>query len=76
MLQDCFEQTEWEVFKEGADLEEYTTSVLAYLHFCTDTVLTTKTIECFQIKKKRLDSTVRMLLKARDAAYRSGDMLV
>lgn len=76
MLQDCFEHTEWEVFKEGADLEKYTTSVLAYVHFCTDTVLTTKTIRVFPNQKPWLDSTVCMLLKARDAAYRSGDMLV
>lgn len=73
MLQDCFELTDWGVFKEGADLEEYTSSVLAYLHFCT--VLPTKSIKVFPNQKPWLDSTVRSLLKARDAAYRSGDML-
>ncbi len=44
MLQDCFEHTDWDVFKEDADLEEYISAVLAYVHFCTDTVLPTKTI--------------------------------
>ncbi len=75
MLQDSFEHTDWDVFKEGADLEEYTSAVLAYVHFCTDTVLPTKTIKAFPNQKPWLDSTVRMLLKARDTAYRSDDTL-
>ncbi|KAI3354806.1 hypothetical protein L3Q82_004542 [Scortum barcoo] len=32
-LQDCFECTDWEVFKEGTDLDGYTSSVLSYLTF-------------------------------------------
>ena len=46
-LQDCFEHTDWSVFSEGADLEEYTSSVLSYIQFCTDAVLPVKTIKVF-----------------------------
>ncbi|KAI3354777.1 hypothetical protein L3Q82_004603 [Scortum barcoo] len=74
-LQDCFECTDWEVFKEGTDLDGYTPSVLFYLKFCTDAVLPTKTIKVFPNQKPWLDSTVKPLLKACDAAYRSGDKL-
>ncbi|KAI3355625.1 hypothetical protein L3Q82_017914 [Scortum barcoo] len=74
-LQDCFECTDWEVFKEGTDLDGYTSSVLSYLKFCTDAVLPTKTIKVFPNQKPWLDSTVKPLLKACDAAYRSGDKL-
>ncbi len=73
--QDCFEHIDWGVFKEGADLEEYTSSVLSYINFCTDAVLPTKTITAFPNQKPWLDRTVWPLLKARDAAYRSGDRL-
>lgn len=52
------------MFKEDADIEEYTSSVLAYIYFCTDSVLPIK-----------LDSTVWCLLKAQDVAHRSGDLL-
>lgn len=31
-LQDCFECTDWGVLKENVDIEEYTSSVMAYLH--------------------------------------------
>ncbi|KAI3370481.1 hypothetical protein L3Q82_025244, partial [Scortum barcoo] len=39
--------------------------------FCTDAVLPTKTIKVFPNQKPWLDSTVKPLLKACDAAYRS-----
>ncbi|KAM4573377.1 uncharacterized protein PAE49_008206 [Odontesthes bonariensis] len=74
-LQDCFEMTDWEVFKDSSDLEAYTSSVLDYLQFCTDAVLPTKTIKVFPNQKSWCDSTVQSLLKARDAAYRSGDRM-
>ncbi len=50
-LQDCFENTDWELFAQSTDLEEYSSSVLAYIAFCTDTVLTTKTIMVFPNQK-------------------------
>ncbi|KAK3560215.1 hypothetical protein QTP86_000764 [Hemibagrus guttatus] len=61
-LQDCFEN--WELFTQSADLEEYRSSILAYIAFCTDTVLTTKTIKVFPNQKPWLDRKVCSLLKA------------
>ncbi len=52
-LQDCFENTEWELFAQSTDLE-YSSSVLAYIAFCTDTVLTTNTIMVFPKKSHGL----------------------
>ncbi|KAK3570817.1 hypothetical protein QTP86_027623, partial [Hemibagrus guttatus] len=74
-LQDCFENTVWELFTQSADLEEYSSTVLAYIAFCTDTVLTTKTIKLFPNQKPWLDRKVRSLLKARNVACRLGDRL-
>ncbi|KAI3370205.1 hypothetical protein L3Q82_024978 [Scortum barcoo] len=48
-LQDCFECTDWEVFKEGTDLDGYK----SYLKFYTDAVLPTKTIKVF-LKSKTM----------------------
>ncbi|KAI3371624.1 hypothetical protein L3Q82_024192, partial [Scortum barcoo] len=50
-LQDCFECTDWEVFKEGTDLDGYTSSVLSYLKFCTDAVLPTNDHQGFPKSK-------------------------
>ncbi|KAK3559559.1 hypothetical protein QTP86_013724, partial [Hemibagrus guttatus] len=50
-------------------------TVQAYIAFCTDTVLTTKTIKVFPNQKPWLDWKECSLLKARNITYRSGDRL-
>ena len=47
--------------------------VLDYVQLSADTVLTTKSISVFPDQQPWLESTVWSLLKARDAASRSGD---
>ncbi len=74
-LQDCFANTDWELFAQSTDLEEYSSSVLAYIAFCTDTVLTTTTIMVFPNQKPWFNGIVRALLGARNATYRTGDKL-
>uniref|UniRef100_A0A3B1IEK6 Reverse transcriptase domain-containing protein n=1 Tax=Astyanax mexicanus TaxID=7994 RepID=A0A3B1IEK6_ASTMX len=79
VLQDCFGCTDWQVFREAAecegelDLEEYTSAVLGYISKCVEDVTTTKTVTCYPNQKPWLNAEVRSLLKARDAAFRSGD---
>ncbi|KAI2659609.1 putative RNA-directed DNA polymerase from transposon BS [Labeo rohita] len=58
-LQDCFERTDWDMFKHQ-DLETFTGTVLDYIKFCIG-------------NKPWMTSQVRRLLKAHDAAFRSGD---
>ncbi len=49
-LQDCFQDTDWSMFKEAAtynnhtDLQEYTETVTSYIKKCIDDVTVTKTI--------------------------------
>ncbi len=74
-LQDCFENTDWELFAQSTDLEEDSSSVLAYIAFFTNTVLTTKTTRVFPNQKPWFDRNVRDLLRTRNAAYRTGDKL-
>ncbi|KAI4873592.1 hypothetical protein NFI96_002438 [Prochilodus magdalenae] len=79
VLQDCFGCTDWQVFREAAesegelDLEDYTSAVLGYISKCVEDVTTTKTVTCYPNQKPWLNGEVRSLLKARDAAFRSGD---
>ncbi|KAI3376822.1 hypothetical protein L3Q82_000397 [Scortum barcoo] len=43
-LQDCFQRTDWQIFREAAacegevDLEDYTSAVLGYISKCTEDV--------------------------------------
>ncbi|XP_062851034.1 uncharacterized protein LOC134314382 [Trichomycterus rosablanca] len=78
-LQDCFETTDWQIFREAAtsesnvDLEEYTTSVMDYIRTCMENVTTSKTITIRQNQKPWINGEVRSLLRTRDAAFRDGD---
>ncbi len=78
-LQDCFQCTDWNMFKEAAtynnhtDLQEYTETVTAYIKKCIDDVTVTKTITTHANQKPWMTAEVRGLLKTRDEAFRSGD---
>lgn len=49
-LQDCFEDTVWELF-EHMDIECYTSTVLSYINFCIDNVNTKREIKTFPNQK-------------------------
>ena len=80
-LQDCFQCTDWQVFRDTTvherevDLEDYTSAVLGYTQKCVEDVTITRTVTCCPNQKPWLNAEVRSLLKARDAAFRSGDSL-
>ncbi len=78
-LQDCFNTTDWNMFKQAAtynnttDLQEYSETVTAYITKCIDDVTVTKTITVRANQKPWLTGEVYRLLKARNAAFRAGD---
>ncbi len=78
-LQDCFQCTDWNMFKEAAtynnhtELQEYTETVTAYIKKCIDDVTVTKTISTRANQKPWMTTELRGLLKTRDEAFRSGD---
>ncbi|KAI4879616.1 hypothetical protein NFI96_003853, partial [Prochilodus magdalenae] len=79
VLQDCFQCTDWEVFRSAAttdslvDINEYPTSVTGFIRKCVDDVTQTKQIRTLPNQKPWMNSDVRSLLKARDAAFKSGN---
>ncbi len=78
-LQDCFDTTDWDMFKQAAtynnttDLQEYSETVTAYITKCIDDVTVTKTITVRANQKLWLTGEVYRLLKAQNAAFRAGD---
>ena len=53
--------------------EEYTSTVMNYINFCVTNVTRRRTVRVFPNQKPWMCREVHTLLKARDAAYRSGD---
>ncbi|KAL0195129.1 hypothetical protein M9458_008701, partial [Cirrhinus mrigala] len=78
-LQDCFDTTDWSMFKQAAtynnttDLQEYAETVTAYINKCTEDVTVTKTITVRANQKPWMTGEVYRLLKARNVAFRTGD---
>lgn len=72
-LQDCFECTDWSIFVDD-NIDTYTSSVLFYIKSCMDVVTITKQIRIFPNNKPWMNKDVRLQLKARNMAFRSGDL--
>ena len=78
-LQDCFNTTDWKVFKQAVtynnntDLQEYADTVTGYISKCIEDVTVLKTITVRANQKPWLTGEVYRLLKARNAAFSAGD---
>ncbi|KAI4875417.1 hypothetical protein NFI96_032939, partial [Prochilodus magdalenae] len=78
-LQQEFKLTDWSEYAARAttdshiNIDIYTNSVLEHINNCVDRVTSHKTIITFPKQKPWMNREVRLLLKARDAAFRSGD---
>ncbi|KAM7003411.1 uncharacterized protein LKV04_004454 [Tautogolabrus adspersus] len=81
VLQDKFHHTDWSMFASQAtygshtDIDTYTSSVLDYINNTIDSVTTWKQITTYPNQKPWMNKEVRLLLKARNTAFSSGDTL-
>ncbi|XP_051717819.1 uncharacterized protein LOC127495187 isoform X2 [Ctenopharyngodon idella] len=73
-LQDCFENTDWNIFSHQSDLETFTSSVMSYIGYCVDNVTVNKKIRVYPNEKPWMDNEVKQLIRARDTAFKSGDI--
>ncbi|KAK3561947.1 hypothetical protein QTP86_019075, partial [Hemibagrus guttatus] len=80
-LQDCFECTDWDMFREAAtncdttDLEEYMSSVTSYISKFIDDVTISKSITTRSNQKPWMTTKMRALLKSRDSRAEDKDAL-
>ena len=74
MLQDCFDDTNWNVFREaGLDLDEYTDTVSSYIKFCYDNCVPSKEIRVKGFDKPWFNENTRNMLEAKLSAAQSED---
>ena len=70
-LQNCFDITDWRVFRDlWTDLDEFTTTVSAYIRFCCNVCLPTKTVTSYPNNKQWCNKPIRNKIVAKDRAYR------
>ncbi|KAK3570062.1 hypothetical protein QTP86_010249 [Hemibagrus guttatus] len=79
LLQQQLQDNDWGMFASQAtsdaqtDINIYTSSVLDHINMCIDNVTTVKHVKHFPNHKPWRNSEVHLLLKARNAALKSGD---
>ncbi|KAI4883889.1 hypothetical protein NFI96_010254 [Prochilodus magdalenae] len=80
VLQDCFDTTDWEVFRTAAvgedctvDLEDYAYGVTSYISTCIETIVPTKRCRTYPNQKPWINCDVRSMLRARSTAFLSGN---
>lgn len=71
-LHGCFDATDWSVF-QSEDLE-YCDAVTGYINFCTDLCVERKVVKQYSSQKPWINVDVRLKLKERAAAFKSGDV--
>ena len=68
-LQDCFNNTNWNAFRDTwTTLDEYTETVLDYLKFCEDVCVPKKTVTRYANSKPWFDKNIRKKIVAKDRA--------
>ncbi|XP_055512237.1 uncharacterized protein LOC129709727 [Leucoraja erinacea] len=73
-LQDCLESVDWAMFRDSAtDLNEYATVATEFIKKCVEDCIPTKTFRVFPNQKPWMNHEIRILLKTRSRAFRSGD---
>ncbi|TWW65003.1 putative RNA-directed DNA polymerase from transposon BS [Takifugu flavidus] len=81
VLQDRFQHTDWSMFTpQGScgshthtDIDNFTSTVLDHITTTIDSITTTKRITTYPNQKPWMNKEVRLLLKARNTAFRSGE---
>lgn len=75
-LQDCFEHTDWDMFKSAPeDIQEHAESVSRYIQKCMEDISVVKNITTRAKEKPWMTSEEHARLKARNNAFKSGDMV-
>uniref|UniRef100_A0A674NYU7 Reverse transcriptase domain-containing protein n=1 Tax=Takifugu rubripes TaxID=31033 RepID=A0A674NYU7_TAKRU len=81
VLQDRFQHTDWSMFTpQGScgshthtDIDNFTSTVLDHITTTIDSITTTKRITTYPNQKPWMNKEVRLLLKVRNTAFRSGE---
>ena len=73
-LQGCLACTDWTVFQDSCtDINELTSTVTDYIHFCTDTCVPQKSIRSYPNNKPWVTKELRGKVKAKHQLLRSQD---
>ena len=68
-LQDCIENTDWNVFKEGNNLHTFTKRVTANIKFCQGACIPCMGVTKYPNSSPLCNKTIKAKIKAKDKAF-------
>jgi hypothetical protein len=69
-LQDCFDSTDWNMFRDSSDgIEGYITSVTGFINKCIDDVVPTVTIRTYPNQKPWITGNIHIELKGKRCRF-------
>ena len=73
-LRDCFATTEWSTFtRDSDDINAISEVVTDYVHFCSDSIIPTKTVKCFANNKPWVDKKLKDILNDKKRAFKENN---
>lgn len=72
ILQDCFDNTDWDAFKAAGNLNDHTDTVTSYIKKCTGDVVPIRKVKIMPNQEPWLNNEVRTALHSRLKAHQSG----
>ena len=71
MLQDCFENTDWNVFKEGNNMHTFTGTETAYKNSCQGACIPSKNATQYQNHSQWCNKAIKAKIKVKDKAFQT-----
>ena len=65
-LRDCFENTDWNVCREGNNLHTFTETVSAYIKFCQGVCTPSKSVTEYPNSCPKCSKTINAKIKGKD----------
>ena len=70
-LQDCLENTDWNVFKEGTNLHTFIETVTAYIKFYQGVCILSKSVMKYPNSSPWCSKTIKVEIVAKDGAVQT-----
>lgn len=73
-LQECYDCTDWDIFKESCkDLDEMTDAVCSYVAFCRDMIIPSKQVKIYPNNKPWVNRSIKDSIQKKRHAHKQGN---
>ena len=71
----CFLKTNWNVLKDGNNLQTFAETATAYMKFCQDVCISRKSVQQYPNSNPWCNMTIKAKIKGKDVTFRAKQMI-